>query len=154
MLLKEQIKNDIKEAMKAKNELGLSVLRMVTVAISSEEINKSKREAGLNDEEVIEVLSREIKKRRDSASQYEGAGRAELAEKENQEIGIIMKYMPAQMTEEEIEKVVKESIDESGAKDEKDFGAVMKVLSPKIKGKADGKQASEIVKRMLADCQC
>ena len=153
-MLKEQIKNDIKEAMKAKNELGLSVLRMVAAAISSEEINKSKREVGLNDEEVLEVLSREVKKRRDSATQYEGAGRAELAEKENQEIGVIMNYMPAQMTTEEIEKVVKESIAESGAKDEKDFGAVMKVVSPKIKGKADGKQVSEIAKKMLADCQC
>lgn len=153
-MLKEQIKNDIKEAMKAKNELGLSVLRMVAAAISSEEINKSKRETGLNDEEVLEVLSREVKKRRDSATQYEGAGRAELAEKENQEIGVIMKYMPAQMTAEEIEKIVKESIAESGAKDEKDFGTVMKIVSPKIKGKADGKQVSEMVKNMLADCQC
>ena len=153
-MLKEQINDDIKEAMKAKNELGLSVLRMVAAAISSEEINKSKREVGLNDEEVLEVLSREVKKRRDSATQYEGAGRAELAEKENQEIGVIMNYMPAQMTTEEIEKVVKESIAESGAKDEKDFGAVMKVVSPKIKGKADGKQVSEIAKKMLADCQC
>lgn len=154
MALKDTIKNDLKEAMKAKDELALSVLRMVISAISSEEINKGKREAGLNDEEVLEVLSREIKRRRDSATQFEGAGRAELAEKENQEISVIMKYMPAQMTAEEIEKVVKESIAESGAKEEKDFGAVMKVLSPKIKGKADGKQVSEVVKKMLADCQC
>lgn len=154
MALKDTIKNDLKEAMKAKDELALSVLRMVTSAISSEEINKGKREVGLNEEEVLEVLSREIKRRRDSATQFEGAGRAELAEKENQEINVIMKYMPAQMTAEEIEKVVKDSIAESGAKDEKDFGAVMKVLSPKIKGRADGKQVSEVVKKMLADCQC
>lgn len=154
MALKDTIKNDLKEAMKAKDELALSVLRMVTSAISSEEINKGKREVGLNEEEVLEVLSREIKRRRDSATQFEGAGRAELAEKENQEINVIMKYMPAQMTAEEIEKVAKDSIAESGAKDEKDFGAVMKVLSPKIKGRADGKQVSEVVKKMLADCQC
>lgn len=154
MALKDTIKNDLKEAMKSKNELALSVIRMLTAAISSEEINKGKREAGLNDEEVLEVLSREIKRRKDSATQFEGAGRAELAEKENQEVGIIMKYMPAQMTAEEIEKVVKESIAESGAKDEKDFGTVMKILSPKIKGRADGKQVSEVVKKMLADCQC
>lgn len=151
MSIKEQIKIDLKEAMKNKDEVVLSVLRMLISAIFNEEILKGKKEEGLNDEEVMEVLSREVKKRRDSVSQYEGAGRAELAEKEKKEVEILMKYMPKQLSAEEIEKIVEESIAESGAKSEKDFGAVMKILSPKIKGRADGKQVSEAVKRMLAD---
>lgn len=154
MALKEQIKNDIKEAMRGRKELELSVLRMLSSAISSEEITKGKKESGLSDEEVIEVLAREVKKRKDSITQYEGAGRTELAEKEKREIEVILKYLPAQLSSEEVEKMVGEAINETGAKSEKDFGAVMKVLSPKIKGRADGKQASEMVKKMLADCQC
>ena len=152
MALKEQIKNDIKDAMKEKKELKLSVLRMISSSISGEEIAKGKKETGMSDEEVIEVLSREVKKRKDSVSQFESAGRIELAEKEKQEIEVILKYLPEQLSSEEIEKLVGETIREAGAKNEKDFGAVMKILSPKIKGRADGKRVSEIVKKMLADC--
>lgn len=148
-MLKEQIKNDIKEAMRGRKELELSVLRMVSSAISSEEINKGKKEAGLSDEEMIDVLSREVKKRRDSMAQYESAGRPELAEKEKQEIEVIAKYLPAQLSMEEVEKLAKEAIAQSGAASEKDFGAVMKILSPQIRGRADGKMASEIVKKLL-----
>ncbi len=154
MTLKEQIKNDIKEAMKAKNELGLSVLRMLFSAILGEEINKGKKEAGLSDDEVIEVLSREVKKRRDSMAQYESAGRPELAEKEKQEIEVIAKYLPVQLSMEEVEKLAKEAIAQSGAANEKDFGAVMKIISPQIKGRADGKVVSEIVKKLLSSCGC
>lgn len=154
MSIKNKIKEDIKEAMKQKKELELSVLRMLSFAISSEEITKGKKEAGLSDEEVIEVLAREVKKRKDSVAQYESAGRTELAEKEKREIEIILKYLPAQLSSEEVKKMVGEAIKETGAKSEKDFGSVMKVLSPKIKGRADGKQASEMVKKILADCQC
>lgn len=148
-MLKEQIKNDIKEAMKEKKELNLSVLRMISSAISGEEINKGKKETGLSDEEVIEILSREVKKRRDSITQYESAGRPELAEKEKQEIEIVAKYLPEQLSAEEVEKLAKEAIAQSGAAGEKDFGSVMKILSPQIKGRADGKVASEIVKKLL-----
>lgn len=150
MALKEQIKNDIKEAMKEKKELNLSVLRMVSSAISSEEINKGKKEMGLSDEEVIEVLFREVKKRRDSMTQYELAGRQELAKKEKQEIEVIAKYLPTQLSAEEVEELAKEAIAQSGATGDKDFGAVMKVLSPQIKGRADGKVASEVVKKLLS----
>lgn len=136
--------------MKEKKELNLSVLRMVSSAISSEEINKGKKETGLSDEEVIDILSREVKKRRDSITQYESAGRQELAEKEKQEIEVIAKYLPAQLSAEEVEKLAKEAIAQSGATNDKDFGAVMKVLSPQIKGRADGKVASEIVKKLLS----
>ncbi|OGD38262.1 hypothetical protein A2907_00485 [Candidatus Azambacteria bacterium RIFCSPLOWO2_01_FULL_37_9] len=153
-MLKEQIKNDIKDAMKEKKELKISVLRMISSAISGEEIAKGKKETGMTDEEVVEVLAREVKKRKDSISQFESAGRIELAEKERQEIEVILKYLPDQLSPEDIEKLVGETIKESGARSEKDFGTVMKSLSPKIKGRADGKQVSEIVKKILADCQC
>lgn len=154
MALKEQIKEDIKEAMKQRKELELSVLRMISSAISSEEITKGKKETGLSDEEVVEILAREVKKRRDSVSQFESAGRMELAEKEKQEIEVISKYLPTQLSPEEVEKMIGETIKETGAKSEKDFGVVMKVLSLKIKGRADGKQASEMVKKILTGCQC
>lgn len=154
MALKEKIKEDIREAMKERKELKLSVLRMISSAISGEEIAKGKKETGMTDEEVVEVLAREVKKRKDSMSQFENAGRMELAEKEKQEIEVISKYLPEQLSSEEIEKLVGEAIKESGARSEKDFGAVMKALSPKIKGRADGKQVSETVKKILSDCQC
>lgn len=160
MLLKDKIKNDLKEAMKAKRELETSVLRMTCAAITNEEIAKGKKEAGLAEEEIIDILSREIKKRRESVSQYEAGGRAESAQKEKEEIEIISKYLPAQLSHEEIEKLAKEAIAQAGApasteamagkKSEKDFGQVMKILSPQIKGRADGKMVSEIVRKLLA----
>lgn len=157
MQIKEQIKTNLKEAMKNKDEITVSVLRMLTSSFSNEEIAKGKRETGLSEEEVLEILSREVKKRKDSITQFEGAGRSELAEKEKKEIDVIMKYMPTQMTKEEIESLVQEAIAETGAKTEKDFGTVMKILSPKTKGRADGKEVSEVVKKLLSQsggCGC
>lgn len=156
MPIKEQIKIDLKEAMKNKNEVEVSVLRMVVSALSNEEISKGKKDVGLSDEDIIDVLNREVKKRKDSASQFESAGRSELAQKEKQEIEVIMKYLPQQMTKEEIEKAVSDAIAEAGAKSEKDFGAVMKIITPKTKGRADGKEVAEMVKKSLSQggCQC
>lgn len=150
MPIKERIKADLKEAMKNKNEIEVSVLRMLISAFSNEEIAKGKKDIGISDEEAMEVLNREVKKNRDSISQYEKAGRTELADKEKKEAGVIMKYMPEQMSESEIEEAAREAIKEANAKTEKDFGAVMKILSPKTKGKADGKLVSEIVKKILS----
>lgn len=149
-MIKEQIKNNLKEAMKSKNEMEVSVLRMLISSFSNEEIIKGKKDVGLSDEELIEILAREVKKRRDSIVQYESASRTELADKEKQEIDIIMKYMPAQMSAQEIETIAREAIAESGAQSEKDFGAVMKILSPKTKGRADGREVSEVIKKLLA----
>ncbi len=87
-------------------------------------------------------------------AQYESAGRPELAEKEKQEIEVIAKYLPVQLSMEEVEKLAKEAIAQSGAANEKDFGAVMKIISPQIKGRADGKVVSEIVKKLLSSCGC
>lgn len=154
MPIKEQIRIDLKEAIKSKNEVATSTLRMLISSFSNEEIAKGKKDQGLSDEEELEVLSREVKKRKDSIVQFESAGRTELAEKEKKEVDVIMKYMPQQLTQAEIEQIIKSAIEESGAKSEKDFGQVMKIVSPKVKGRADGKAVSETVKKMLADCQC
>jgi len=170
-MLKEQIQNDLKEAFK-KNEKDLvSVLRLLTAAFQNKEIekrtklSKSQPETGrpwadepvekleelskLTEEEVLEVISFEAKKRRDSIFEFEKGGRQDLADKEKQELEILQKYLPEQLSEEEIKKLVKEAIEKIGASEPKDMGKVMAELSPKIKGKADGSLVSKIVKELL-----
>ncbi len=164
MELTERIQEDLKDALKEKRELELSVLRMLSSAITNKEkekrykISKSKadlsaqdldKESRLKDEEVIETISGEIKKRKEAALLFEKGGRQELAEKEKKEAEILAKYLPEQMTEEELRKLAKEAIDKTGAKEIKDMGRVMAELMPKIKGKADAGLVSKIVKELL-----
>ena len=155
MSLKEKIQKDLAESVKGKEELKTSVLRMLTAAI----LNKAKekryksgeeKEAELNDEEIIEVIASEVKKRKEAAEEYEKGGRNDLAEKEKKELQILQKYLPEQLSEEEIKKLAKEAIEKIGAKDPKDMGRVMSGLMPQVKGKADGALVSKIVKELLA----
>lgn len=163
-MLKEQIQNAITEAMKSGEELILSVLRMLLTAIISKEkekrykISKIKpdlkeeqlvKESQLSDEEIIDVISSEIKKRKDAITLYDQGKRPELAEKEKKEIVILQKYLPAQMSEEEIKKIVAEAVAKTGAKEVKDMGKVMAEIMPKTKGKADSSLVSKIVKESL-----
>jgi uncharacterized protein len=144
--LLEQINQDLKEAMKSKEADLTSVLRMLISAIRNKEITLRKDgQAELSDEQVLEVISSEVKKRRDSIEAYISGGRQELADKENSEIKILEKYLPEQMSDEELEKVVKEVI---GAGDE-NFGKVMGQVMAKVKGKADGGKVGEMVKKLL-----
>ena len=153
-MLKENIKSDMKEAMKAGNSFKLGVIRMVLAAFQAKELERRYKE-GLNeevvlsDESVIDVLSSEVKKRKDAIALYEKGGRPDLAEGEKKEIEIIQKYLPAQLGMEELKKLVAESIVKTGAKEIKDMGKVMADLNPKIKGKADGGEVSKIVKELL-----
>ena len=154
-MLKEKIQTDTTQAMKSKDEFATGTLRMVLAAIGSKEKEKKYKEklegdAVLADEEIISVLSYEIKKRKDAIALYEKGNRPELAEKEKKEIEIIKKYLPLQLSEEELKKLVEESIAKVGAKEIKDMGKVMADLNPKIKGKADGGEASKIIKEILA----
>ncbi|MCK6462365.1 MAG: GatB/YqeY domain-containing protein [Candidatus Pacebacteria bacterium] len=161
MTLKEKIKADFKEAFKAKEEVKLSVLKMVNAAIGNAEIEKrakiiksggeaTEAAVSLNDEEVLRVVSREIKKRKDSIEIYEKAGRAELAEREKAEASVLSAYMPEQLGESEVRELAKKSVEQSGAKGEKEIGKVMAILMPQVKGKADGATVTRIVKELLS----
>jgi uncharacterized protein YqeY len=159
--LKQQIQNDLKEAMKNQEALLLSVLRMVSTAIKNKEIEKrmklAKTEAmerleelsQLTDEEIVSVLSTEVKRRKDAAKEYEVGNRPELAEKELKEAELLMKYMPEQMSENEIRGLVVSMIQKVGALSPQDMGKVMGVLMPQVKGKADGTLVQKIVKEEL-----
>jgi hypothetical protein len=164
-MLKEQIKSDTTQAQKSGNELIVGTLRMVLAAILAKEkekrykISKQKpdateeilqKESEFTDEEVVEALTSEIKKRKDAIALYEQGKRPELAEKERQEIEIIKKYMPEQLSGEELKKLIEESISKTGAKEMKDMGKVMADLSPKIKGRADSGEVSKTIKEILS----
>lgn len=147
-MLKEQINNNLKDAMRAKNELELSVLRMLMGAMKNKEITlRDGGKAELSDEQILEVIASEVKKRKDAIDAYEQGGRKELADKEKEEIKILGKYLPAQLADEEIETVVRE-IAAGGAAD---FGRTMGQAMAKLKGKASGDKVGAIVKKVLAE---
>lgn len=161
-MLKDKLQQDVKNALKSGDGQRRLVLSLVLSAIKSRELEKrnklSKTETDvtkleeaskLNDEEIIEVLSSEIKKRKESIEQYTKGGRPELAEKEQNEIEILMSYMPEQMTEEQVREEVKKAIIQTGAKDIKEIGKVIGTVMAKVKGKADGQTVSRIVKEEL-----
>ena len=137
---------DMKKYMKEKNKIALNTVKMVNAEIKKQEIDKQKE---LSDEEVISVIEKQIKNRKDSAEQYKNAGREDLAEQEEEEIKVLIKYLPEQLSKEEIEKIVDEVIKEIGAESKSDFGKVMGKIMPKVKGKADGNLVKKIVQEKL-----
>ena len=147
MGLKEQIPEDIKTALRNKSTLELSVLRMLQSALKNKEIDKNKEE--LTDDDVISVVGAEIKKRRDAVNEFEKVNRQDAADQEKAEIEVLMKYMPQQMSEDEIRSLVNKTVEETGAESMKDIGILMKVLMPQVKGKADGSVVNRIVREIL-----
>ncbi|GEN33237.1 MULTISPECIES: GatB/YqeY domain-containing protein [Aneurinibacillus] len=147
MRLVDRLTNDMKQAMKDKDKLKLSVIRMVKSSIKNEEINNGKE---LSDDEVLTVLTRELKQRRDSLQEFEKAGREDLAASARDEINVLMGYMPEQLSEEEIRTLVSEVIQQTGASSKKDMGKVMGALMPKVKGRADGALVNKIVQESLS----
>jgi uncharacterized protein YqeY len=145
--LTARINDDVKAAMKAKDKARLGVLRLITAAIKQREIDER---ITLNDEQVLAVLEKMIKQRKDSIAQYEKAGRDELAQQEAFEIGIIQAYMPEQLSDDEIEALITEAISSSGAESMKDMGKVMGLLKPKLAGRADMGAVSGKIKAKLA----
>ena len=146
MSLKEQLTADMKEAMKSHDKDRLAVIRMVRGAIRQQEIDGQEE---LSDEDVIAVMSKEIKMRRDSIEEFKKGGREDLIAKTQAEIDVLMPYMPAQLSEDEVRELVKAAVAETGAATPKDMGKVMGVLMPKIKGRADGKLVNTLVRSML-----
>ncbi len=152
MNLKERISSDLKNALRNKKAIHLSVLRMLQSAIRNKEIEKKKRD-GLVDEEIIEVITSEIKKRKEAIEEYKKGKRQDLADKEKSEIDVLMSYMPEQMGETEIREEVKKAIQEAGAKTSGELGKVMKILMPRMKGKADGALVNKVVSEELEKVQ-
>jgi uncharacterized protein len=149
MSLKETLRTDMVAAMKSKDELTLSTLRMALSAITTEEVaGKSARE--LSDDDVLKVLAREAKKRREAAEAFDAAGRSELADRERAEGGVLDAYLPAQLGDDELVAIVRDAIAETGASGPQAMGQVMKVVQPKIAGRAEGGRIAAEVRRQLA----
>ncbi len=149
MALKQQIQTELAEAMKAGDENKVSTLRMLKAAILKFEVSGSEKKDA-TDEDVMDIISKEIKQRHDSAEQYREGNRFEMAEKEEKELEILMEYMPPQLSADELKKVVQETIDETGAHSMQDMGRVMGAVMTKVKGQADGNMVKEVVSAMLA----
>lgn len=163
-MLGEEIKKDLISALKEKRETAVSTLRMLTSSMFNKEMEKRvkilgsepnlteeqlKEKVRLTDDEIIEAVSSEVKKRRDSIAGFEKGGRADLVEKEKAELDVLMKYMPKELTEDEIRAIVRAAVLKSGASEMKDIGVVMKEVSPQTKGKADGNIVAKVVKEEL-----
>jgi uncharacterized protein YqeY len=146
MKLAEQLINDMKQAMKDGEKFRLSTIRLIRAAIKNQEI-ELRRE--LDDNEVIQVLSRELKQRRDSHQDFARAGRDDLVANVVGEIEIITKYLPEQLNEEDIKVIVAQTMQETGASSKADLGKLMSALMPKVKGRADGKLVNQIVQQAL-----
>ena len=148
MSIKEQLKKDLTEAIRGRDEITSSTIRMVLTAITNEEV-AGKEARVLSDEEVITVLSREGKKRREAAEAFENAGRADKSALEKSEGEVIAKYLPAQLSESDIAAIIADAIESTGAQGPGDMGKVMGAVKPKIAGKADGGLVSALVKAAL-----
>jgi uncharacterized protein YqeY len=148
MGLKETLQSDLTESIRSRNELKSGTIRMVLTAITNEEV-AGKEARTLSDAEIITVLSREAKKRREAAEAFSEGGRADRAEQEKQEGEIIATYLPAQLSEDEVKKIIADAIAQSGASGPQGMGQVMKLVTPQTAGKADGGLVSGLVKAAL-----
>ena len=146
MTLLEQLSKDMVEAMKSKDSFTLGVIRMAKGAIQLEAINKKK---DLTDEDVVSVIAKQIKMRNDSVNEFTKAGRTDLAEQNKKEIEILNKYMPEQLSSDEVHKIIDEAFAKVNPTSSKDMGLIMKEVSPKLKGKADMGQVNTIIKEKL-----
>lgn len=149
-MLKQQLKDQLKEAMLAKEELRTAVIRFILSGVTYYEINKGGAGYEATDEDVMAVIQKEVKQRKDSIEQFHNAGRQDLVDKEQAELTILETYLPEQMGEEEVRKLVEEAVTSTGASAPQDMGKVMGALMPKVKGKADGGMVSRLVKEALS----
>lgn len=147
MSLLNDLNQDMKQAMKDKNKQKLSVIRMLKASLQNETIKLGRE---LNEEEELTVLVREMKQRKDSLQEFEKAGRDDLVAGLQDEIAVLTPYLPKQLTEEELQEIVAQTISETGAASKADMGKVMGALMPKVKGKADGGLVNRIVQQQLS----
>ncbi len=147
MSLKDRLIQDMKEAMKARDQLRLSTLRLLISEIKNKEI-EAKGE--LKDEDILAIIQKAVKQRQDSIAQYEKGGRQDLADKEKAELEILKAYLPEELSREEILEIIDQAIAATGASSPKEMGKVMREVMPKVKGRADGKVVNELVRKRLA----
>lgn len=147
MTLKEQLLEDMKTAMKEKDLIRKETIQMVRSGIL--QVEKDKK-VTLDDEGVIEVIAKEVKRRKDVLPDYEKSGRADLIDGIKTEIEVLLHYLPSQLTEEELEPIVEQTIKETGAASMRDMGKIMSAIMPKIKGRADGRTVNEMIKKILS----
>jgi uncharacterized protein YqeY len=146
--LKDRLRLDLNTAMKARDNVTTATLRMTLTAITQEEVaGATARE--LSDDEVMRVITREGRKRREAAEAYDSAGRTDLAERERAEGQVLQRYLPAQLDDTELAELVRAAVAEAGATTPRDIGAVMKIVQPRVAGRADGKRVSDEVRRQL-----
>lgn len=146
MALRERLSEEMKDAMKSRDELRLSAIRLIRSAVKNKDI-EVKRE--LNDQEIVEVIATLVKQRRESIRLFSEAGRQELVEKEEKELAILLGFLPQQLSRAEVAELVARAIAECGAQGAKDMGRVMKALMPHVAGRADGKMVSDVVREQL-----
>jgi uncharacterized protein YqeY len=149
MTLKEQMQSDLTEAMKARDELRLASLRMALTAITNEEVS-GRQSRVLSDDDVVTVVGREIKKRREAAQAFADAGRSERADRELAEAVVLQTYLPAQLSDDELVALVRAAVQESGATEARQMGQVMKLVQPRVAGRAEGARVAAEVKRELS----
>jgi uncharacterized protein YqeY len=149
MTLKERLQSDLTDAIRSRDELTAATLRMALTAITTEEV-AGKQARTLTDDEVVTVLGREAKKRREAATAFDEAGRPELADRERAEGEVLAGYLPAQLADEEIAAIVRDAIAELGAAGPQAMGQVMKAVQPRVAGRAEGGRVAAEVKRQLA----
>ncbi|MFT8317550.1 MAG: GatB/YqeY domain-containing protein [Sporolactobacillus sp.] len=147
MSLIDRLNTDMKEAMKAREKARLSVIRMLKASLHNESIKIGNP---LSDDEALAVLTRELKQRKDSLQEFENAGRQDLVDEVSVEIAIVQSYMPEQLSEDELQSIVDETISEVGAASKADIGKVMKAIMPKVKGRADGGLINRLVRSKLS----
>jgi uncharacterized protein YqeY len=148
-MTKQELKEELKQSMLARDSEKTSALRMVISALGYYEIEKGGAGYEATDEDVEAVLQKQVKQRRDSIEQFQAGGRDDLVAKESKELAMLEKYLPAQMSEEEVSKLVDEAVAQTGATSASDMGKVMGALMPKVKGKADGGLVSKLVREKL-----
>jgi len=146
MSIKEKLTEDFKTSMRNKDTIRKNTITMVRAAIKQREVDERIQ---LEDEEIIDIISKQLKEKKNAIEDFKKGERQDLVELTQKEIDILLEYLPKQLTEEEIEKIVIETIDEVGAKTMKDMGLVMKSVMPKVKGRADGSMVSKIVKKHI-----
>ncbi len=146
MSLKEKLQEDLKSSMKNKDTVRKSVITLVRAAIKQYEVDNRKE---LGDDGVIEIISKQLKQRKDSLVEFEKAGRDDLIEETKSEIQVLEEYLPQQLSEDELEQIVIETIAEVGATSMKDMGKIMSTIKPKTAGRADGRKINELVKKNL-----
>ncbi|NLJ58936.1 MAG: GatB/YqeY domain-containing protein [Tissierellia bacterium] len=146
MPLKEKLMADLKEAMKSKNKVKKDTITMVRAAIKQREVDER---VELTESEIVDIIAKQVKQKRDSITDFEKGNRQDLIDLTNEEIKILLEYLPPQLSDEELTSIVKEAIEETGAQTKKDLGKLMAFIMPKVKGRADGKDVNKIVAKYI-----